>query len=76
MTRGRFKKFVHDHHFEAIESGTRMRDVLEFESPLGILGKLVDWLILTNYLGRLLERRNAVLHQAAESGVSSEGQRQ
>jgi len=73
MTRGRFKRFVHDHHFEATPFGTRMRDVLEFKSPLGPLGKAVDALVLARYLTRLLQKRNAIVQQAAESAVDSGG---
>lgn len=73
MTRGRFKRFVHDHHFDPIPSGTRMRDLLEFESPLGALGSAVNALILTRYLGRLLHKRNAVVLQTVESEVESRG---
>ncbi len=73
MTRGRFKRFVHDHYFEPTRSGTRMRDVLEFESPWGVLGKAVDALILTRYLARLLLKRNGIVQRAAESGVESRG---
>ena len=36
-----------------------MRDRFEFESPLGTLGRMADWLFLV--------RRNAMLKQLAES---------
>ncbi|MBM3223460.1 MAG: SRPBCC family protein [Candidatus Tectomicrobia bacterium] len=70
MVRGRFKWFVHDHYFEPTAGGTRMRDVLEFASPLGVLGRVVDALILTRYLRRLLHQRNALIQQVAEAGGS------
>ena len=50
-----------------------MRDVLEFESPWGVLGKAVDALILTRHLARLLLERNGIVQRAAESGVESRG---
>jgi ligand-binding SRPBCC domain-containing protein len=69
MVRGRFARFVHDHWFEPIEGGTRMRDVVEFESPLGLLGRIVDRLVLGPYLARLLRRRNlAVRSSVARPG--------
>ena len=73
MIRGRFKSFVHDHYFEPIESGTRMRDVLEFESPFGVLGRMIDALFLSKYLSSLLQKRNEVIQEAAESGVELQG---
>ena len=67
MTRGRFRLFCHDHYFEPSAEGTRMIDVLEFESPWGVLGKLVNRLFLTGYLERLLRTRGAVIKRAAET---------
>jgi ligand-binding SRPBCC domain-containing protein len=66
MVAGRFKEFTHDHHFEATVSGTRIRDVLEFRSPLGPIGAVVDALVLKGYLRRLLETRNEVVRSEAE----------
>jgi ligand-binding SRPBCC domain-containing protein len=72
MIRGRFRRFVHDHYFEPATSGTRMLDVLEFNSPWGPLGWIVDNLVLTKYLRRLLQERNTIVRRAAESEVESE----
>ena len=68
MVRGRFKEFTHDHYFEATDSGTRMRDVLEFRSPFGPIGAAVDALVLKGYLRRMLESRNEVIRAEAENG--------
>jgi ligand-binding SRPBCC domain-containing protein len=67
MIKGRFKVFVHDHHFEATETGTRMRDILRFRSPLGPIGAAIDVLVLRRYLRELLETRNEVVRTEAES---------
>ena len=71
MIQGRFKRFVHDHYFEPTESGTCMRDILDFDSPWGFLGMIVDRLVLAMYLRRLLQERNTIVRAAAESGVQS-----
>ncbi len=68
MTEGRFAVFVHDHFFEPTEGGTLMRDVLEFQSPLGLLGRVADRLVLKRYLQRFIETRNQALRQEAERG--------
>ena len=73
IVRGRFRRFVHDHYFEAHESGTRMLDVIEFESPFGLLGNVVDALILKRYLTRLIQHRNAFVKGVAESTPEGEG---
>ena len=69
MTRGAFQSFVHDHHFEPVDGGTRMRDVLEFSSPFGILGRIVDRLVMTTYLHRLLTRRNEFVRRTLETSI-------
>lgn len=66
MTKGRFTRFEHDHFFESYNGGTRMRDVIEFESPFGAVGKLVDWVFLTGYLRRLMHMRNEAVRMEAE----------
>jgi ligand-binding SRPBCC domain-containing protein len=66
MVRGAFRSFVHDHHFEACEEGTRMTDVLAFRSPFGVLGAIVDRLLMKEYLTRLLTKRNEVVKAALE----------
>ncbi len=43
-----------------------MIDVLEFESPYGILGKLLNSFYLENYLEQLLLKRNGVIKEYAE----------
>jgi len=67
MVSGAFKSFRHEHCFSVVENGTLMRDKFIFESPLGVSGKLFNWLILTRYMTKLLLERNRVIKLAAES---------
>ena len=67
MVSGAFKSFRHEHHFIASGDQTIMKDVFEFESPMGILGKLFNKLILTGYITKLLKQRNKVVKEAAEN---------
>ena len=71
MIYGAFRSMVHDHEFAESQTGTVMRDRFEFESPLGILGRMANWLILTSYMRRFLVCRNQVLKQLAESNEGS-----
>ncbi len=66
MTEGRFGHFRHDHFFESVPSGTRMTDELDYAAPLGVVGRLVERLVLDRYLTRLLVRRNDAIRRAAE----------
>ncbi|MES2590951.1 MAG: SRPBCC family protein [Bacteroidota bacterium] len=65
--KGAFKYFRHQHFFEYQNGQTIMKDVFEFESPLGFLGNLFNKLILTDYMSRFLTERNQVIKHMAES---------
>lgn len=68
MVRGVFARFDHDHTFE--EDGpnaTLMRDVFDFASPLGPLGRAFDALYLDRYMRHLLAQRAQILKAFAES---------
>ena len=67
MVKGAFKSMKHDHEFLEHPTGTRMNDRFEFQSPLGILGKIVDQLFLRAYMERFLVQRNGILKKLAES---------
>ena len=67
MVRGPFKKLVHDHRFQWKDGVTVMTDAFDFEAPLGGLGALIEWLLLKRYMTRLLEERNRVVKETAES---------
>jgi ligand-binding SRPBCC domain-containing protein len=67
MVRGAFSGFEHDHFFEATEDGTCMREVFNYRTPLGPLGRLADRLFLRSYMERFLLRRAEVLKDVAES---------
>ena len=67
MLEGAFQHMKHDHTFQESSSGTVMIDRFEFASPLGFIGKIVDRLVLANYMTKFILRRNALLKQTAES---------
>ena len=61
---GPFRRWWHEHRFESVADGTLMTDVVEFESPAGAVGRFVNALVLTRYMTKLLEQRNAWLVDA------------
>src|SRR5262249_22352376 len=67
MLRGAFRRMEHHHYFEPVDDGTTMRDVFTYESPLGVLGRLADFLFLERYLRSFLVERNRVIKTVAES---------
>jgi len=67
MVAGPFKMMKHRHVFEQKDGYTLMTDEFMYESPLGILGKAADALFLRKYMQNLIEHRNRVIKQKAES---------
>lgn len=68
LVKGAFKYFRHVHHFRKDGAITIMLDTFDYQSPLGLLGKLADVLFLEKYMTRLLEKRNLTIKQFAENG--------
>lgn len=66
MTEGKFKSFRHVHEFSENEGVTLMHDTLTWESPFGIIGRIVDKLLLERHLLNLVSTRNARLKEIAE----------
>lgn len=64
---GDFKKMKHEHHFKPCDNGTIMIDLLYFESPYGAIGRFFNSVYLTNYMRRLIEHRNMVIKDYAET---------
>jgi ligand-binding SRPBCC domain-containing protein len=67
MIKGAFRRFEHDHRFAPTENGTRMSDVVVFEAPVPVLGRIAERWVLTDYLRALLIERNAFIKHTAET---------
>ena len=68
MIQGAFRWMKHDHHFRQMPNGeTEMKDVFCFGAPFPVLGFLAETLVLRNYMRTLLQERNLVIKQIAES---------
>jgi ligand-binding SRPBCC domain-containing protein len=72
MTKGAFKSMRHEHHFEATQGGTLMRDKFEYEVPFGLVGRIFDRLVLKAYMTRFLRVRNLCIKEVAEAGSKME----
>ncbi len=66
MHKGIFKSFIHKHEFISEGEKTIMKDEFAFESPLGLLGKLANKLVLKQYLTKFLLERNRIIKEYAE----------
>jgi len=67
MQAGDFKSFIHQHYFKPVENGTIMIDILNFETPYGIIGRWTNKIFLKKYLERFLLQRNNVIKEYAET---------
>lgn len=67
MTQGAFKSMKHTHIFSEQNGITEMKDLFQFEAPLGLLGLMVERLVLKAYMTRFLVERNQFLKAYAES---------
>ena len=67
MLSGAFKSFKHEHFFTCNNEETILEDIMVYKSPLGLLGKFVDFLFLKNYMTGFLKKRNETIKKYAES---------
>lgn len=66
MVRGAFKRLRHIHEFHPRGAGTLMRDLLEWEAPLGFLGRVADRLYLERHMRWFVTTKQQRLKQIAE----------
>jgi hypothetical protein len=58
MQKGAFKRMKHTHEFKQQGKGIVMKDILEFQSPYGIVGILFDVIVLKYYMKKFVKDRN------------------
>lgn len=63
---GPFKSWRHRHIIESHEKGTMLRDEVEYETPLGPVGRLAAPLLVEPRLRRLFEYRHRVTREWCE----------
>lgn len=66
---GPFKRWRHRHFVEPHEKGSLLRDEVEFETPLGVLGRLAAPLLVEPRLCRLFEYRHRVTREWCEGAA-------
>ena len=64
---GDLSMFRHEHHFKEADNGSFMIDLVEFETPYGFIGRLLNKYYLVNYLEKLITQRNTTIRAYAES---------
>ncbi|MBL7546007.1 MAG: SRPBCC family protein [Bdellovibrionaceae bacterium] len=60
--KGPYKKWVHNHKFTKInDRSTQMVDTVVYEVPFGILGNLVNYLIVRHEVAKIFKHRNKTI---------------
>lgn len=66
MIKGDFLSFSHEHFFKSANNGTIVIDIINYETPYGLLGRFLNRVFLHRYLEQLIIQRNKVVAQYAE----------
>ncbi|PTQ92889.1 ligand-binding SRPBCC domain-containing protein [Mucilaginibacter yixingensis] len=60
---GPYALWHHQHHFEAIPGGTRMRDILNYAIPYGPIGRLANNLFVEKQIRQIFEFREEAIRK-------------
>ncbi len=60
---GPYKYWNHYHEFVVNEKGVLMKDTVDYELPLGILGTIAHWLLVKNKLAKIFNYRYEILEE-------------
>ena len=71
MVQGSFKWLRHFHEFESANGITTMRDTLEWEPPLGLVGRLADRLFLRRHMHWFVSTKQNGLKRMAEAQANT-----
>jgi ligand-binding SRPBCC domain-containing protein len=55
--KGPYKIWHHEHHFKQVENGIEMTDIVSYEIPFGILGKIAHPLVVKKKLTEIFDYR-------------------
>lgn len=60
---GPYKMWHHQHRIEPIEGGVLMTDIVTYQPPFGVLGRIANSLIIKNQLRTIFDFRTKALEQ-------------
>lgn len=67
QVKGDLGSFRHERHFMVADNGTFLIDKLEVEPPRDLLGRLIGKYYIKRYVEKLVQQRNDLIRQYAES---------
>jgi ligand-binding SRPBCC domain-containing protein len=67
QVKGPYKIWEHTHHFSEQNGGVLMKDVINYELPLSLLGNIAHWLFVKNKIKRIFSYRETTLNKIFSS---------
>ena len=64
--KGPYKIWHHEHHFKELEGGVEMTDIVSYELPLGILGRIMHPFLVQKKLEEIFDFRFKAVEQSKE----------
>lgn len=61
--KGPYKIWHHEHHFEVVDGGVMMTDIVSYELPMGFLGRMVHPFIVEKKLKEIFDYRFKVVEE-------------
>lgn len=61
MLTGPYRRWYHQHRFREVEGGIEITDQVDYELPLGALGRLAHWLFVRRQLDAIFAHRQAAM---------------
>ena len=58
---GPYKEWHHEHHFKQVDEGTEITDLITYQMPFGLLGKIVHPFIVKKKLESIFNYRNKAI---------------
>jgi ligand-binding SRPBCC domain-containing protein len=70
LLEGPFARFRHEHRFADLGDGrTRLTDAIDYELPLGVLGRIADRLVVGRIIARTFRQRQELTRGLLETPV-------
>ncbi|KAB2814422.1 SRPBCC family protein [Phaeocystidibacter luteus] len=60
---GPYKIWHHEHHFKEIDGGVEMTDIVSYQLPMGVLGRMMHPLIVKNRLNQIFDYRFEIIEK-------------
>ncbi len=60
---GPYSMWHHQHHFKQIEGGVEMIDIVDYVVPLGIIGRMMNSLLISNEIEKIFSYREKVIKE-------------